>query len=287
MKIATSIVAVLTAFIILAGCRERDKTAGAGKQEPAYPAAVEFVEGVKTVRNPEFPKEGVIRDSLQEELSIGGESGGAESVLNQPRDLKLDSNGNVYVMDWGDVNIKVFAPDGRLLRTVSKKGQGPGEIDVPAFFVISPDDKIILLSSRQYQVSVLDNLGTFLSGFKVEGFCQALGVDGNQRIYFSQLLSPEPIITEEYQKIENKMALYQTDMEGKDRVKLGEYLDFIQLRKITKTKEGIGGASSISREAYRTSWLVGPNDRVYLGYNEEEFLVVKRFRMVPAEGQIS
>jgi hypothetical protein len=269
MKKTTSTIAVLTAFIILAGCREQDKTAGAGKSEPAYPVAVEFIEGVKTIRNPEFPKEGVIRYSLQEELSIGGESGGTESVLNRPIDLKLDSNGNIYVMDWGDVEIKVFAPDGRLLRTAGKKGQGPGEFDIPAFFVISADDKTILLSCRQYQISVLDATGAYLSGFKVEGFCQALGVDRNQRIYFSQLLTPEITATEEFQKVENKMALFQADYEGKAKVKLGEYLDNIQMRKITKSKEGVGGVSLTSREAYKTSWLVGPDNRVYLGYNRD------------------
>jgi hypothetical protein len=283
MKKTTSAIAVLITFILLAGCRERDKTAG--KSEPAYPVAVEFVDGIKTVRNPEFPKEGAVRYSLREELTIGGEGGGTESVLNRPQDLKLDSSGNIYVMDWGDVDIKVFAPDGRFLRTISKKGQGPGEIDVPAFFVISADDKIIILSSRQHQISVLADLGTYLSGFKVEGFCQALGVDRNQRIYYGQLLTPEPIITEEYQKIENKMALFQADYEGKAKVKLGEYLDNIQLRKIAKSKAGVSSLSFTSREAYKTSWIVGPDDRTYLGYNRDyqldvynpEWKVVFRF----------
>jgi hypothetical protein len=268
MKKATPTIAVLLAFILLAGCRERDKTA-AGKSESAYPVTIEIIEGIKTVRNPEFPKEGAVRYSLQEELTIGGEGGGTESVLNRPFDIKLDSQGNIYVMDWGDVDIKVFSPDGQQLRTIGKKGQGPGEFDVPASFVISADDKIFLLSGRQYQISVLDNLGTYLSGFKVEGYCQALGVDRNHRIYYSQLLTPEPIITEEYQKIENKMALFQTDMEGKDRIRLGEYLDFIQLRKMAKSGGGVTTASLTSREAYKTSWLVGPDDRIYLGYNRD------------------
>ncbi len=274
MKKTTSAFAVLMALIFLAGCRDRDKRADAGKQEPAYPVAIEIIEGVKTVRNPEFPKEGVITYSLQEELTIGGESGGMESVLNRPQDVKIDSQGNIYVMDWGDVDIKVFSPDGQQLRTIGKRGQGPGEFDVPASFVISADDKIILLSGRQFQISVLDNLGTYLSGFKVEGFCQALGVDRNHRIYYSQLLTPEPIITEEYQKIENKMALVQADYEGKAKVKLGEYLDFIQLRKMAKSGGGATTTSLTSREAFKTSWLVGPDDRVYLGYNKDYLLEV-------------
>ncbi len=268
MKKTTSAIAVLTAFILLAGCRERDKTA-AGKSEPGYPVAVELVDGIKTVRNPGFPKEGVVRYSLREELTIGGEGGGTESVLNRPQDVKIDSQGNIFVMDWGDVDIKVFSPAGLQLRTIGKKGQGPGEFDVPASFVISTADKIILLSGRQYQISVLDNQGTYLSGFKVDGFCQALGVDKNQRIYYSQLLTPEPIITEQYQRIENRMALFQADYEGKNRIKLGEYLDNLQLRKMTKSNEGSLIQSLTSREAYKTSWIVGPDDHICLGYNRD------------------
>jgi hypothetical protein len=235
---------------------------------------IETLEGVRTVSNPGFPQDGAIRYALEEELTIGGESGGTESILNRPLDLKLDSEGNIYVMDWGDVEIKVFSPDGRLIRTIGKKGQGPGEFDVPAYFVVSPDDQVFLLSSRQYQVSVLDQAGAYLSGFKVEGFCMALGVDRNHRIYYSQLLSPEPTATEEFQKIENKMALFRTDMEGKEKTKLGEYRDSIQMRKMVKTKEGVSLQSLTSREAYRTCWLVGPDDRVYLGYNKDYLLDV-------------
>jgi hypothetical protein len=274
MKKVSLIVIALTAVMVLPDCRKRDKMATEGKAEPAYPVSIETTEGVKTVMNPEFPKEGVVRYELQEELTIGGESGGTESVLNRPLDLKLDSQGNIYVMDWGDVEIKVFAPDGRMLRTIGKKGQGPGEFDVPASFVISADDKIFLLSGRQYQISVLDNIGTYISGFKVEGFCMALGVDKNHRIYYSQLLTPEPTITEEYQRTENRMALFWADMEGKDRIKLGEYLDMIQLRKMVKVKEGVSSQSFTSREAYKTCWLVGPDDRVYLGYNKDYLLDV-------------
>lgn len=261
-------------IVILTGCRKRDTATGTEKSEPDYPVKIETIEGVKTVLNPELPKEGVTRYSLQEELSIGGESRGTESLLNRPIYLKLDSQGNIYVMDWGDVEIKVFSPDGRLLRTIGKKGQGPGEFDVPASFVITVDDQIFLLSGRQYQISVLDLAGAYLSGFKVEGYCMDLGVDRNHRIYYSQLLPPEPTVTEEYQKIENKMALFRTDTEGKDRVKLGEYRDFIQLRKMVKSKEGVSSQSATSREAYKTCWLVGPDDRVYVGYNKDYLLDV-------------
>ncbi|OGD27011.1 MAG: hypothetical protein A2V57_03470, partial [Candidatus Aminicenantes bacterium RBG_19FT_COMBO_65_30] len=233
-----------------------------------YPVKTETVEGVKTVLNPGFPKEGVVRYALQDDLTIGGEGGGAESVLNRPQDLKVDAQGNIYVLDWGDVDIKVFSPEGRLLRTIGKKGQGPGEFDVPAYFVLSADGRIFLLSGRQNRISVLGNTGTYLSSFKVDGFCHGLAVDGHNRVYYSRFLSPEPGGGEEYQLIQNRMALFRTDESGQESVRLGEYLDLTMLRKVQKVGEGMTSQSLTSRESYTTSWLIGPDSRVYLGYNK-------------------
>jgi hypothetical protein len=265
MRRAFPILLALTVVVILTACRKKEEAAAAA----AYPVKIETVEGIKNVLNPAFPKDGVIRYALQDDLTIGGEGGGAESVLNRPQDLKVDSQGNIYVLDWGDVDIKVFSPDGRLLRTIGKKGQGPGEFDIPAYFVLSADGRIFLLSGRQYQISVLGDTGTYLSSFKVDGFCHGLAVDGQNRVYYSQLLSPEPSGGEEFQLIQNRMALFRTDEKGQERTDLGEYLDVTMLQKVQRVGEGGTVTSMTSGESYKTSWLVGPDGRVYLGYNKE------------------
>ena len=129
MKSTVTIVAAWAAVVILTACVKKEKVPVAA----VYPVKIETIEGVRTVVNPAFPREGVVRYALQDDLTIGGEGEGAESVLNRPQDLKVDAQGNMYVLDWGDVEFKVFAPDGRLLRTFGKKGQGPGEFDIPVF----------------------------------------------------------------------------------------------------------------------------------------------------------
>ncbi len=262
MKRTVGVFAALAAVIVMSACGGKDKPAEAA----AYPVKIEAVEGIKTVLNPAFPKEGVVRYALQDDLTIGGEGGGAESVLNRPQDLKVDSSGNIYVLDWGDVDIKVFAPDGRLLRKVGKKGQGPGEFDIPAFFVLSADGRIFLLSGRQNQISILGNTGIYLSSFRLDGFCDGLEVDGQNRVYYSQFVPTEPAGGEEFQLIQNRMALVRTDESGKEKVRLGEYPDVTMMRKVQK-----GGMMTgmTSRESYTTSWLIGPESRVYLGYNKD------------------
>jgi hypothetical protein len=260
MKETIAIIAALTAITVMTGCR--------GKEGPAaaYPVKIETVGGIKTITNPAFPEEGIIRMALVEDLTIGGEGEGAESVLNRPQYLDVDAAGNIYILDWGDVEFKVFAPDGRHLRSFGKKGQGPGEFDIPAYFELAADGRIFLISGRQNQMITLDSAGKYLSSFRVDDFCDRLGVDRQNRIYYSQMLFPEMGGGgEEFKLIQNRMALFSTDELGKVKTRLGEYLNGTMLRKFQKNMV----TSMSSRESYLTSWLVGPDDRVYIGYNKD------------------
>jgi len=257
----TAVIVVALAAVSLTACVKKEKVPVAA----VYPVKIETIEGVRTVLNPAFPRDGVLRFTIQDDLTIGGESGGTESVLNRPQSLDVDAEGNIYVLDWGDVEFKVFAPDGRLLRKFGKKGQGPGEFDIPAFFVLGADGRIFLLSGRQYQLIILDGSGKYLSSFRLEGFCDSLGVDKHDRIYYSQMIFPQEGGGEEYTLVQNRMALFKADELGKEKVRLGEYLDVTMLRKMQAQMV----TSLTSRESYTTAWLVGPDDRVYIGYNKD------------------
>lgn len=257
-------------FVLAAGACGK----GQPPAEAAYPVKIETVDGVRTVLNPSYPKEGVQRFGLRDDLSIGGEEGGAESVLNRPQALAVDAQGDIYVMDWGDVDIKVFAPDGRLLRKFGKQGQGPGEFDTPAYFTLAADGRVFLLSGRQHRILILDAAGTYLSSFRLDGFCDNLGVDSRNRIYCSLFLTPEPRGSETYELLQNRMALFRTDETGGQRTALGEYPNGLMLMKMMKVGGESGVASMSSRESPKTSWLVGPGDRVFMGFNKDYLLTV-------------
>jgi len=271
MRRTTIVVAALAAAVVFpTACVKKDEAPVAA----AYPVKIETVDGVRTVLNPEFPKEGVVRYALQEELAVGGEGGGAESVLNRPQYLDVDAQGNIFVLDWGDVDFKVFAPDGRLLRKFGKKGQGPGEFDTPASFDLGADGRIFLLSGRQNQLIILDGDGKYVSNFRVDGFCSDVRVDGRSRIYYTQMVRPELGGGEEYKLLQNRKVLFRSDEIGRERTNLGEYPDVSMMVKMLKVGGGVASQSMTSRESYTTSWLVGPNDRVYIGYNKDYLLDV-------------
>jgi hypothetical protein len=90
---------------------------------------------VTVISNPGQPVHSSPVLELREDLRIGGPGSDGEPVFNKVRGLVVDDNGDIYALDWGDSLIKVFDASGRYLRTISRPGQGPGELDRP--FTIS------------------------------------------------------------------------------------------------------------------------------------------------------
>jgi hypothetical protein len=77
-----------------------------------------------------------------EEIIIGREDG--DGLLIYPQQVGEGPDGNIYVYDLADAFIKVFSPEGKFLRKIGGKGQGPGEIQRPdgVSFGFTPDEKL-------------------------------------------------------------------------------------------------------------------------------------------------
>lgn len=67
-----------------------------------------------------------IPSSEKKHFIVGSEEG--EGLLIYPRYVKEGPEGNIYVYDSSDAYIKVYSPDGKYLKRIGGKGQGPGEI---------------------------------------------------------------------------------------------------------------------------------------------------------------
>ncbi|MCG2815143.1 MAG: 6-bladed beta-propeller [Candidatus Aminicenantes bacterium] len=266
MKPTIRLIFLLSLVLIMwsAACGPKDKVI-----KPEYPATIEEIDGVRTVHNPDYPKEGTFRYDLVTELVLGGPEAEGDAILVRPIQFRFDSLGNIYIMDWREVTIKVFDAEGNYIRSVGKQGQGPGEFDTPAYFRIV-DDFIYLLDSRHRKFSLLTLDGEYLKGFNIEGFSSAVDVAPDGTIYYGQMLNPEVELSEKMQKVKTSFSLYQTDTAGENRKILDEFRDRIQMKRVTQSSSGvIGGITSTSREAYTTSWFIGPVGEIYSGYNQD------------------
>ena len=118
--------------------------------------------------------------------------------------------------------------------------------------------------------------GKYIQGFQLEGFSPGLGVTEDGTLLYSQMLNPEVELSEEMKLTKNSFALYRTDPSGKERVKLGEFKGRDTMRRAQRSPTGsMGTVSSMSRQAYTTSWLPGPGNLMYIGYNRDYEIEVR------------
>ena len=85
---------------------------------------------------------------------------GTESELINPRSLAVDSWGRVFVVDQGPEVIKVYAPDGTMVRTIGREGAGPGEFRVA--FIAIRGAHLVVFDPSTARTSVFDTSGVFL-----------------------------------------------------------------------------------------------------------------------------
>jgi hypothetical protein len=154
--------------------------------QKTYPVVTEIKNGLKTITNPDYPRDGKFTAKLTAEMSCGEEGNIEAATLNQPLDLKVDDQGHVYVMDWGDVHIKVYDTSGKLVRTIGRKGQGPGEFEMPAAFDLMSGGRVCVLDQGQRRLMLLTTEGQYLSMFSLDGYFRGVGVDGEDRLYLAK-----------------------------------------------------------------------------------------------------
>jgi hypothetical protein len=127
---------------------------------------------------------------LVEEARWSGEDG-SPGEIGQPQSLAVDEAGRVYIVDTKPAVIKVFAPDGALIRTIGGDGEGPGEFRVG--FIAVRDGHLVLHDPRLARTSVWDTSGVFRKSWHSSCcYWSDIQLDSRQRIYVPSMLGGKP-----------------------------------------------------------------------------------------------
>jgi 6-bladed beta-propeller len=129
-KIQYLLVGLSILFIFFAALGENQKSKWKG--------TIAQEKGVKVIKNPKAPLYGELKFDLLEDLSIGKENDD-HYMFYGIRDIKVDGDDNIYVLEPRSKRIQKFDRNGRFLCQIGRQGQGPGEFTMPSSMII--DDK--------------------------------------------------------------------------------------------------------------------------------------------------
>jgi sugar lactone lactonase YvrE len=149
---------------------------------PAVQADVKFKGDLFVVENDSLP--------LKNDFGVGRFGTGRLS-FDDPIDLAVDEDDNVYILDAGNYRVQVMNYRGRHEATWGSKGSAPGKFDDPIAMAYSLRDEVLYILDRgTFLVHKFDLDGNFIEAFGEEGTRKGrfedpvdLTVDGQGYVY--------------------------------------------------------------------------------------------------------
>jgi hypothetical protein len=92
--------------------------------------------------------------TLVPEMKIGVADGATEYMFGEVGDIAVGRDGSIYVLDNKVPSIRQFDGKGAYVRTLGRKGQGPGEYESPGGIAVHPDGRVLLWDAGNWRVNV-------------------------------------------------------------------------------------------------------------------------------------
>jgi len=231
-KLSTLMTVLFTAALLVPSCRK-----GTDKLGTTTGVRTETVDGVTLVHNHSVPLHPQKTVCFEEDVSFGGEETGPGAVL-KPGQYAIDSENRVHIYDSGEGVIKAFGEDGRFLRNVGRRGQGPGEFAQAAFLGFGPEGRLLVTDYQNRRTSIFSPDGDFLSS------CQWTE---NVSMPYLVLDGAYVAIMSVFEEGASKIFLKTYDFEGKELRAWGQFTA-PAMKMVTRSTEGGGGGGGVRRE---------------------------------------
>ena len=124
--------------------------------------------GIKEIKN-SLPEVKHVMDKIQLKTirTWGAEGeGGDENYFKAPEGIAVDKDNNVYIVDSTLHCVKVFNRNGRFIRKIGQKGQGPGDLLIPLQIAVDESNQIWVNDFGNRRMQCFSNTGTSISTFK-------------------------------------------------------------------------------------------------------------------------
>jgi hypothetical protein len=122
---------------------------------------------------------------LEEDLALGGPRAEGDYAFGNIRSLAVDEEGSLYVLDEKNNRAQVFDASGKYLRTIGRKGQGPGDLDYPLCLSVNRTSDELLVLQGFRRLSFFRTGGSFVRQLNISDSYRAQ-IDSRGQIYLLQ-----------------------------------------------------------------------------------------------------
>lgn len=120
--------------------------------------------------------------------------------------VAVNSKGYIICTDSVNHCVYIFSKEGKVLKTLGKLGEKPGELNFPSAVAVDPDDNIIVVDTKNHRIQIFAPNGKFVKSFGEEGSLKG------------QLRSPRGVATDAQGNIlvadsQNRIQVFNKDGE--------------------------------------------------------------------------
>jgi hypothetical protein len=137
---------------------------------------------VTVVMNPREPIYKTPILELKEDLSLGGPRAQADYAFGSINSVVVDEQGSIYILDRKNYRVQAFGASGKYLRTIGRKGQGPGDLDSPLSLSLNRTSDELLVLQGIRRLSFFRTEGTFIRQLDINNSIRAQ-FDSRGQIY--------------------------------------------------------------------------------------------------------
>jgi DNA-binding beta-propeller fold protein YncE len=128
-----------------------------------------------------------------EKINEIGKRGKEEGEINLPRDVVVDKDGSLYVVDSGNFRVQKFSPDGKFISTFGSIGRMQGQFSRPKELALDKDGNIYVTDAAFGNFQIFNPKGELLmsvgrrssvSGPTHNMLPSGIAVDADGRVYF-------------------------------------------------------------------------------------------------------